>query len=558
MLDLSDTVRHVYDQVREQPIQARPRATRRITARAWPRVVTVAAVLALAAIAINARRPSYLLSQPFWFDEAWVADSVRAPLGQLRMVTSSTPIGWTLLLRAVPPLGGPERYRLLPLAFGVASVVPAWLLGRHLRGVAGWVAAPLAGLVVALGPASLFRPGLKQFSAEVFVTLLLVWALATLERTWSPRRQLLFGLLVVACFLVAHSAALVAAAAFGGLTVSSLLRGAWRRLVWVALTAAGVGAVQSAIYIAFVAPADSAAMRTYWMHRFIPTDQGLDGAAAFVGVRGARFLAFLGLGSWPVALGLALVGVAALAWARLPATAMVAPLLLVELIGAGLAGRYPFLDPRTSQFFLVLVTVVPALGVGALVGGLARSRWTVALGVALPLALGASFAPASARATHGSIVTENVRGQIQLVLSGRRFGDVIVVSSGASNAFGYYWPAPPTLVDKPTFGTVTFQVSYPHEPDVVVATGRDRDSDLDALSRVPAGARRVWIVVGHERLETWARLGERLGRVVAPASDPCRPFPPAALAHAQVSNRQCPLLVELRPGGSGARLAAAP
>jgi hypothetical protein len=558
MLDLSNTVRHVYDQVREQPIQARPRATRRITARAWPRVVTVAAVLALTTIAINARRPSYLLSHPFWFDEAWVADSVRAPLGQLRMVTSSTPIGWTLLLRVVPPLGGPERYRLLPLAFGVASVVPAWLLGRHLRGVAGWVAAPLAGLAVALGPASLFRPGLKQFSAEVFVTLLLVWALATLERTWSPRRQLLFGLLVAACFLVAHSAALVAAAAFGGLAVSSLLRGAWRRLAWVALTAAGVGAVQSAIYMAFVAPADSATMRTYWMRLFIPTDQGLDGAAAFVGARGARFLAFLGLGSWPVALGLALVGVAALAWARLPATAMVAPLLLVELIGTGLTGRYPFLDPRTSQFFLVLVTVVAALGVGALVGGLARSRWTVALGVALPLALGASFAPASARAIHGSIVTENVRGQIQLVLSGRRFGDVVVVSSGASNAFGYYWPAPPILVDKPTFGTVTFQVSYPHEPDVVVATGRDRGSDLDALSRVPAGARRVWIVVGHERLETWARLAERLGRVVAPASDPCRPFPPAAQAHARASNRQCPLLVELRPGGSGARLAAAP
>jgi len=121
---------------------------------------------------------------------------------------------------------------------------------------------------------------------------------------------------------------------------------------------------------------------------------------------------------------------------------MVTPLLLVELIGAGLAGRYPFLDPRTSQFFLVLVTVVAALGYGGLIALLARSRWTVVLGVALLLICGASFVPASARATHNSIPDEDVRGQIQLVLSGRRFGDVVLVTSGAANAFGYYWPTP--------------------------------------------------------------------------------------------------------------------
>ncbi len=543
MLDFSSQVR---DQAAPAPIRAVD----------WPRVAAVAAVLAIAVIAVRARRPGYLLSHPFWFDEAWVADSVRAPLGQLRMVTSSTPIGWTLLLRAVPPLGGPERYRLLPLAFGVAGVVPAWLLGRQLRGMAGWVAAPLAGLAAVLGPAALFRPGLKQFSAEAFITLLLVAALAWVERSWSPRRLLLFGLLAAAGFLVADAAALVTAAAFSGLALSWMLRGAWRRLAWLAPVAAGVGGAQLAIYVAFVAPANSPAMRAYWTRLFIPAGQGLDGAAAFVGGRGARFLALLGLGSWQVALGLALAGVAALALARLPATAMVAPLLLVELVGAGLAGRYPFLDPRTSQFFLVLVTVVAAVGVGALVGLLARSRWTAVLGVALPLLLGVSFVPASTRASHRGIPDENVRGQIQLVLANRRFGDAVLVTSGASNAFGYYWPAPPTFIDRPTFGTVTFRVGYPDQPEIVVATGRVHDRDLEALSRVPAGARRVWIVVGHERLATWAHLAERLGRVVAPASDPCRPFSPAQRARAQVSAGQCPLLVELHP--SARRPPAAP
>jgi hypothetical protein len=41
-------------------------------------------VLALLAVALVARRPASMLGQPFWTDEAWVADSVRAPLGQVR------------------------------------------------------------------------------------------------------------------------------------------------------------------------------------------------------------------------------------------------------------------------------------------------------------------------------------------------------------------------------------------------------------------------------------------------------------------------------------------
>jgi hypothetical protein len=209
------------------------------------------------------------------------------------------------------------------VAFGVAGTVPTWLLGRQLDRVAGLLAAPLAGLAAALGPAALIRPGLKQFSTEAFITLLLVWVLATVERTWSPRRLLLFGLLTAICFLVAHSAVFVAAAAMIGLALSSLLRRARRRMAWVALTAAGVAAVQLTIYLVVVAPANSAAMRAYWTRLFIPTDQGLDGAAAVVGARGARFLTFLGLSAWPVTLGLTLAGVAAFASARLPATAMV-------------------------------------------------------------------------------------------------------------------------------------------------------------------------------------------------------------------------------------------
>jgi hypothetical protein len=87
-------------------------------------VVDPVLVLGLLVLAMLSRRFGYLFSHSFFLDEGWVADSVRAPLQQLRLLTSSTPIGWTLLLRLVPPVGPPERLRLLPIAFAVAAVVP--------------------------------------------------------------------------------------------------------------------------------------------------------------------------------------------------------------------------------------------------------------------------------------------------------------------------------------------------------------------------------------------------------------------------------------------------
>ena len=111
-----------------------------------------------------------------------MADSTRAPLHQLRLLTSSTPIGWTLLLRLVPNVGPPEQLRAVPLAFGVMSVVVAYLLGRQL----GRVAAVAAGLAAALAPSALRNHNLKQYSADAFVTLLLLWLTAHLEAGWSP------------------------------------------------------------------------------------------------------------------------------------------------------------------------------------------------------------------------------------------------------------------------------------------------------------------------------------------------------------------------------------
>ena len=198
--------------------------------------VDLGMVVALLSVAVVARRPRYLLSHNFWLDEGWVADSVRAPLHQLQLLTSSTPIGWTFLLRLVPPVGPPERLRMLPLAFGVASVVAAYLLGRQL----GRVQAVAAGLGAALAPGALGNHSLKQYSADIFVTLLLLWLGARLEAGWSRRRLLGFFLVCIPALLVSHVTAFASVAVLVGLLLLLVVERRWERLRWLVILGVGV------------------------------------------------------------------------------------------------------------------------------------------------------------------------------------------------------------------------------------------------------------------------------------------------------------------------------
>src|SRR4051812_16885988 len=76
--------------------------------------VAVAAVLGLLVLAVH--DVGYLLRQPYWLDESWVAVSTKVAWRDLPLVSAASPLGWTALLRLVPG-AAPERQRLVPLAF---------------------------------------------------------------------------------------------------------------------------------------------------------------------------------------------------------------------------------------------------------------------------------------------------------------------------------------------------------------------------------------------------------------------------------------------------------
>ena len=110
------------------------------------------AALGLGLLVLVVHDVGYMLSQPFWTDETWVAATTRFSLARLPLTTSSTPIGWSVLLRLVT-VSGTQVSRLLPLAFAAAAVVTACWLGHGI----GWrarEAAAAAGLLAGRGRAA--------------------------------------------------------------------------------------------------------------------------------------------------------------------------------------------------------------------------------------------------------------------------------------------------------------------------------------------------------------------------------------------------------------------
>jgi hypothetical protein len=476
--------------------------------------IDAASLAMLVPLAVVARRPRYLFSHPFWLDEGWVADSVRAPLHQLRLLTSSTPIGWTLLLRLVPDVGPPERLRALPLVFGVLSVLAAYLLGRQL----GRVAALAAGLAAALAPTALRSHSLKQYSAEAFVTLLLLWLTARLETGWSRRRLAALCLACIPAALISHATVFVSAAVLGGLAVRILAERRWARLRGLVVLGLGVAAIELAVYLAFTAAGNNPAMRRSWADDMVPLGRGLQPAVGFMADRSASALGQIGFGPWPLAAMVVAAGLVVLTRSRLKAVAVAVCLLAVELVVAGASQRYPFLDDRTSLFFTTLLTVCGALGIASALSWSARRPVTLALGVAVAVGAGALLVPAAHEAAMQPMPPSRQRQQVAYVLAHRRPGDVIVVGSAASFPFAYYWPGRPAFAPTTARTAVLFQVEYPGQRDLVFVRGQQPALIESAIREAAArsSSRRIWLVIAEagDRSPSWRQAAGDVGRVM--------------------------------------------
>ena len=494
--------------------------------------------LGLTVLAVVIRDPRYLLTRSFWLDEGWVVDSVRAPLHQLELLTSSTPIGWTLLLRLVPPVGGPERYRLLPLAFAALTALAAWRLGSELgRGSRWpWLYGLCCGVAGAASTAVLDHTWLKQYTAEAFVAVALALLLARVERSWSWRSLAAFAAAGAAGFLVSNTAPLVSAAGLGGLWLVTLAARRWSRLPALAATTVALGLANVVVYRTLADDGGTLALRRYWRLRYLALDDGLGHAAHLVWQRLAAELGGLGWGPWWLALAVIGVGLVTMWRAGLPALALTVPAVAAELVLLGFADAYPFMVQRTVIFYAALLTVTAAAGLATLARlglGLGH-RAGVPLAVAGLVVAAVLLVPGWVRAGRGDIPGDDVKAQVADVLVRSRPGDAVLVTFAASFSFAYYWPDRPTFVPTTVNTAVGFMPAFPGRPELVLVhqpkTARATVEGLDRALRLGRG--RVWVVTGAPvELASLRRRAEGVRFVAAPGRAPLAVAPGAGGYH---------------------------
>jgi hypothetical protein len=305
-----------------------------------------------------------------------------------------------------------------------------------------------------------------------------------------------FAAVCVLAFPFSNVTPFVAAGLLAGLAVAAAARRAWRRLAGLAVATVVVGLAQGAFYAAVVAAGDNAAIRAYWSHRYVPTDQGLGVAVDFAADRFREALESLGLGPWPVAATLVALGLVAQVRAGLGGVALASPLIAAGLVAAAAMHRYPLLDRRTSLFATTLWMVLAALGLIWLAVQLTRWRPATVLAAALVVAVAAVLVPAARRAARRPLPDEDVRAAVEYVLDRRLPGDAVIASHLDAYPFAWYWPDQPGFIPSRAPTAVRFQVEYP-PGGVIVARWSDAASIDDALAQVRPGTRRVWLVVAH-------------------------------------------------------------
>jgi hypothetical protein len=474
----------------------------------------------LAACVFIVHDVGYMLRQTFWIDEAWVAVTTKYPLGRLPDVTSSTPIGWSLLLRLFP--GGGQDSRLLPLLFAAAAVAAGYAFGRGLGWADDWLAVGagvLTGVSVLMAPAMLVRNDLKQYTADVCMALLVLIAVSRLERQWTRTQLGVLAGTVAGGMLLSHTTAFVGVAAFAGVGLVQVARREWRRVLE-CVVAGGVALVaMGVIYELADARAVVPGLTSYWRAYYVPIGRGLSASWHYLSIHADGVAPYVGLGPIWIWLLLDLAGLATLVWVGRPMTAATLVLLVPEVIAISGARKYPLFSVRASAFLLVLGTVLAAVAVAGLCAVLRRRSAVAAIALA-GLAAALFVAGNAHYARQHTIPNQDVRAQADFVATHRQPNDVILVNLGSNWGFGYYWRQDRLSRRRDSNVLQSYEVVFPDQPRIVVAAQRDgpgvRAALTTAVNRARGlGAGRIWLIrtdVNRDEVSAWraAFQAERL------------------------------------------------
>ena len=421
--------------------ESRTGAESRLLGRSW----TTWLPAALVAVGTALRLRQYLSRRSLWNDEAALAlNVVSRSYGELVEpldIDQGAPLGFLWGQRTAVNLFGNNEFalRLIPLLGGVAALVLVAALARRLLSPLAATAAVL--LTALLGPLVYYSAEAKQYSTDVAMTLLLLYAtVRLLERPVSPRRALAWGALGCACMLMSHPSVLVLAACSLAAAVVLAMRRMWRGLgalqAGVALWVGGLGL----LYLVSLRDLrENPSLEAFWQEGYAP--QPLRVASSL------RWVADVVSGLVPnpielsapfLVLALFLAGTAALL-VRHPAVGLMVVGVAAAALAAGLIAAYP-LKWRLALYLVPVVLLAVAAAVDVVTGPrVAAMIVGVVVAIALAVVMVRPVSEAADAAASPYTVTE-LRSVLERVEAAFEPTDVVYVHWTAAVLYEYYAP----------------------------------------------------------------------------------------------------------------------
>jgi hypothetical protein len=439
----------------------------------------------------------------FWNDEAWVAISTRVSgMGQFLLSLSVTPVLWAALLRPLAWLPAPPEVslRLLPLAFGLATLWLAWRLGGRLA------EHPLGGLlalaVVAVDPVSVvWSQQLKPYTAEAAMALLALLAADVVVRRARPADIVRLILVLTLGTMVSNAQLLIAPPILAALAARAAVRGDRPTVRRVVLAAVAVSLWDVAWFASFMR-SWLRPMQGYWSSHSAP----LAHPAALLAFAHGSFAQLLGPGLGVDGVWLALAGLLVLlAWPGARWAVLALLLLAAELVVLSVAGSFPLDVQRTGLFVSTAFQVATGAAAGALAVRLWSSRPLRPLAIVVPLLFAFAILRDHEWPPYEQVQAEDLGPLVERMERERQPGDHILLYQTSLFVWGYYQARTPRLVTSEALaGLFLVQVD---DPDVTLVRRDDVD---EAIAHAFAGARRVWFLGSRFRPGDEALIRTRL------------------------------------------------
>jgi 4-amino-4-deoxy-L-arabinose transferase-like glycosyltransferase len=406
------------------------------------------------------------LDHSLFVDEAWVANSVLAPSVREMFfydtwLQTSPPLFLVLVRYTAKVLGTSNvALRVVPSMFGMLSIILMAIVGRRILG--GTSAILCTALLVTSTAVYHWALILKQYSSDVFVSLLLIWLILRYLDEPARRGYVLLVCGFVVAMLLSHTALFFVPGALYALLYEGWRARADRRetiarvVVRMTVFVLAMAAEWSVEFTLFIKPNVTPELRYYWFTDFPARFVAGDLARYYVGrsrdlaslllpddVRSpARAVMVLGI----IGIGILRLGLSADPHARAERHFVrVSALLLMTVVGANLLKQYPYGEERTSLFLFPPMIVSLGAGLEAIRDGIRgrmvrhdpRSRWHVWLpwgcAVAVVMFL---FGYVLHYPKPGS--EEDAQGAISYVLAKAGGGDAVYVHASMFEQFKFY------------------------------------------------------------------------------------------------------------------------